>query len=244
MSLVSAFPNFAQIGFLIGEPARAAILAELLDGRALTAGGLASRAGVTAPTASSHLSKLARGGLLTIVAQGRHRYYRLAGPEVASTLEALAALTPVPATGSSFEWEALSGLRFARTCYGHLAGHLGIHLRDRLLLMDLIRCEGIEHRVTPAGECWFACLGVDLEAAGRARRSFARSCLDWSERRPHLAVGDALLDALFARRSIRQLRGERTLELTDPGRQDIAASLELVVPAPIAHSAAAPSTRS
>lgn len=242
---MSAFPNFAQIGFLIGEPARAAILAELLDGRALTAGGLASRAGVTAPTASSHLSKLARGGLLTMVAQGRHRY-RLAGPEVASTLEALAALTPVPAAGRSFEWEALSGLRFGRTCYGHLAGHLGIHLRDRLLLMDLIRCEGIEHRVTPAGECWFACLGVDLEAARRARRSFARSCLDWSERRPHLAgaPGDALLDALFARRSVRQLRGERTLELTDAGRQGIAASLELVVPAPIAHSAAAPSTRS
>ena len=184
---------------------------------------------MTAPTASAHLSKLVDGGLLAVVRQGRHRYFRLAGPRVASALETLAALAPPPVASEPFEREILSGLRFARTCYRHLAGRLAVVLRDRLLEMELIRCDGIEHRVTHAGEPWFAAVGVDVEAARRARRSFARACLDWSERRPHLAgaLGDALLDALLARAWVRRQQGERAVELTAAGLRGLAASLAL-----------------
>jgi DNA-binding transcriptional ArsR family regulator len=226
---MTAFPDLAPIGSLLGEPTRAAMLAELMDGRALTAGELAARSGVAAPTASAHLARLVDGGLLVAVRQGRHRYYRLAGPEVAAALETLAALTPTPAPADPFGREVLSGLRFARTCYGHLAGRLGVALRDRLLERDLIVREGIEHVVTPAGDAWFAGVGVDLAAVRRARRSFARACLDWSERRPHLAgaLGDSLLAAFVERAWIRRQTGERAVELTEAGAAGLAASLAL-----------------
>src|SRR6266700_1121302 len=143
--------------------------------------------------------------------------------------EALAGLAPAPAASSPFEREVLSGLRFARTCYEHLAGRLGVALHDRLLEMDLIRGDGVEHRVTPAGEAWFTGLSVDVQAARRARRSFARSCLDWSERKSHLAgaLGDALLEALVERAWIHRLPGERAMELTEAGADGLAASLGL-----------------
>ena len=231
MASVASFPALAPIGSLIGDPTRAAMLADLLDGRALTAGELAARAGVTASTASSHLSKLVEGGLLDMISQGRHRYYRLAGPQVAGALEALAGLTPPPAAPGLFEREVLSGLRFARTCYGHLAGRLGVALRDHLLEMNLIRAAGIEHEVTLAGESWFAGLGVEVATARRSRRSFARSCLDWSERRSHLAgaLGDALLQALVDQAWIRRLSGERAVELTEAGADGLATSLGLTL---------------
>jgi DNA-binding transcriptional ArsR family regulator len=224
-----AFPALAPIGSLIGDPARAAMLAELFDGRALTAGELAARAGVAASTASAHLSRLVDGGLLDVISQGRHRYFRLAGPQVASALEALAGLAPAPTAPSRFEREVLGELRFARTCYGHLAGRLGVALRDRLLAVEHLRADGVEHRVTPAGEAWFAELGVDVRAARAARRSFARACLDWSERRPHLAgaLGDAMLVALVERGWIGRLDGERAVELTAAGADGLAASLGL-----------------
>ncbi|HEY7201825.1 MAG TPA: winged helix-turn-helix domain-containing protein [Candidatus Dormibacteraeota bacterium] len=224
---MAAFPDLAPIGALLGEPRRAAILAELMDGRPLTAGELAARAGVSPSTASSHLARLVQGGLLSVVREGRHRHYRLAGPRVAAALETLAALAPPSPPADPFDREVLSGLRFARTCYGHLAGRLGVAVRDRLVERRLLVPDGIEHRVTPAGEEWFAGLGVDLGAARRARRSFARSCVDWTERRPHLAgaVGDALLAALLERDWIRRRAGERAVDLTEAGARGLAATL-------------------
>jgi DNA-binding transcriptional ArsR family regulator len=229
LAQVVSFPALAPIGSLIGDPTRAAILTELLDGRALTAGELAARAEVTASTASSHLSKLVEGGLLAAISQGRHRYYRLASPQVAFALEALAWLAPLPIAARPFDRELLSALRFARTEYGHLAGRLAVALRDRLLEMNLIGVDGIEHYVAPAGNSWFARLGVDVEAARRAQQSFAPSCLDWSERRPHLAgaLGDALLEALVDRGWIRRHAGERAVELTEAGERGLAVSLGL-----------------
>ena len=229
MASVASFPALAPIGSLISDPTRAAMLADLFDGRALTAGELAARAGVTASTASSHLSKLVEGGLLDVISQGRHRYYRLAGPQVAAVLEALAGLAPPPAAPGLFEREVLSGLRFARTCYGHLAGCLGVALRDHLLEMNLIRAAGIEHEVTPAGESWFAGLGVDVATARRPRRSFVRSCLDWSERRPPPRRGAGGRPSAGAgdRAWIRRLSGERAVELTEAGADGLATSLGL-----------------
>jgi DNA-binding transcriptional ArsR family regulator len=210
------YPDLAPVGFLLGDPTRASMLSELSDGRALTAGELAARAGVSPSTASAHLSRLVTGGLLAVVAQGRHRYYRLAGEPVAHALETLAALAPAATARDPFEREVLTGLRFARTCYGHLAGRLGVGLRDGLLERGLLREAGAEHRVTPAGEAWLAEVGVDLAAARRARRSFARACLDWSERRPHLAgsLGDSLLAALVERGWVARRPGERAVDLT------------------------------
>jgi DNA-binding transcriptional ArsR family regulator len=228
---VSAFPDLATIGSLVGEPTKAAMLSELFGGQALTAGELASRAGVTASTASAHLARLVHGGLLSVVSQGRHRYYRLAGSHVAAALEALAGLASAPAPRGSFEGEVLSGLRFARTCYRHLAGRLGVAIRGRLLERELLREDGIEHRVTAAGAIWFTELGIDLDAAAAARGSFARARLDWTERRPHLAgaVGDALLTAMTAQGWLRRLHGERALELTAAGVRGLEVSLGLHV---------------
>jgi DNA-binding transcriptional ArsR family regulator len=226
---MSGFPDIAAVASLIGEPARSVMLSELADGRALTAGELAARAGVSASTASAHLSRLVSGGLLVGVAQGRHRYYRLASRQVAEALEGLAVLAPPPAPRGVFSRSVLSGLRFARSCYGHLAGRLGVDVRGRLVELALIVEDGAEHRVTPAGERWFGQLGVDVEAARRARRAFARPCIDWSERRPHLAgsLGDSMLTALVGRDWLRRQAGERTLELTPAGRRWLEATLGL-----------------
>jgi DNA-binding transcriptional ArsR family regulator len=256
---MSGYPDLAAVAALIGEPARSTMLSELSDGRALTAGELAARAGVSASTASAHLSRLVAGGLLVAAAQGRHRYYRLASPQVAEALESLAVLTSPPEARGVFNRSVLSGLRFARSCYGHLAGRLGVDVRDRLVELDLIVEDGAEHRVTPAGERWFGQLGVDIEAARRARRAFARVCIDWTERRPHVAgsLGDAMLAALVEHDWLRRQPGERTLELTPAGRHWLEATLGLtrydprtVQPAPTAvrrmvadrHSAASRST--
>jgi DNA-binding transcriptional ArsR family regulator len=227
--LSMAFPDLAPIGALIADPTRATMLAELLDGHVLTAGELAARTGVTAQTASWHLSKLVEGGLLAVVSQGRHRYHRLAGPHIAEALEGLGGLAPMPKARGRFEREVLSGLRFARSCYGHLAGRLAVAMRDRFLAMGLIVPVGIEHEVTPAGESWFGRIGVDVEAARASRRSFARACLDWSERRPHLAgaLGDALLAALVERGWILCHSGERAVELTQAGRRWVTSSVGL-----------------
>jgi len=215
-----AFPDFAPIGALIADPTRAAMLAELIDGHVLTAGELAARTGVTAQTASWHLAKLVDGGLLVVVSQGRHRYHRLAGPHVAEALEGLGVLAPEPEARTSFEREVLTGLRFARSCYGHLAGQLAVAMRDRFLAMGLVVPAGLEHEVTPPGERWFGRIGVDVQAARATRRSFARACIDWSERRPHIAgaLGDALLAALVERGWILCHTGERAVELTEAGR--------------------------
>jgi DNA-binding transcriptional ArsR family regulator len=237
MASMASYPRLAPVGALIGDPTRAAMLNELFDGRALTAGELAARAGVAASTASAHLGRLVEGGLLAVVNQGRHRHYRLASSEVADALEGLAALTQAPAASTAaapFDREILSGLRFARSCYGHLAGRVGVAVRDGLLERDLLRPVGAEHVVTPAGEAWFAGLGVDVAAARRARRSFARSCLDWSERRPHLAgaLGDALLTALLERAWLRRLSGERAVELTEAGAHGLQTALGISVTLP------------
>jgi len=228
---MTAFPDLAPIGALLGDPRRSAMLAELADGRALSAGELAARAGVTAQTASAHLARLVEGGLLTADRQGRHRFYRLASSRVASALETLAALAPPPAPAGRFERAVLGDLRFARTCYGHLAGRAGVAVRDRLLERGLIVPDGMEHRVTAAGEGWFSDLGIDVAAAARARRSFARACLDWTERRPHLAgaLGDALLAALVERAWIRRRSGERAVDLTEAGARGLAATLDLAL---------------
>ncbi|WP_297511822.1 helix-turn-helix transcriptional regulator [uncultured Caulobacter sp.] len=193
--------NIASPAALIGEPTRAAMLQALMDGRAQPASALAWAAGVTAQAASNHLARLVDGGLLAVEREGRHRYYRLASSEVAHALEALAVLAaPVRSLAVPRSPKARA-LRDARCCYGHLAGRLGVRVCEALVARDLIRPEQDKrYAVTPEGRDWFEALGVGLDGL-RSPRGVARQCLDWTERRHHLAgpLGVALLNAMVAR---------------------------------------------
>jgi DNA-binding transcriptional ArsR family regulator len=193
-------PVIASIAALMGDPARANMLTALLDGRALTVSELAHAAGVSLPTASGHLSKLDQAGLLTAEKQGRHRYFRLSGPDVAQAMEALMNLAQRTGAVRVRTGPNDAALRTARICYDHLAGERAVRLMQRLLDGALIVGDG-PARLTPAGRAAFHKLGVDLEALDRGRRPLCRACLDWSERKSHLggALGAALLDHILAR---------------------------------------------
>lgn len=213
--------NVALPAALIGDPTRAAMLLALLDGRALPATQLAWSAGVSPQAASNHLSKLADGGLVTVARQGRHRYYRLAGPEVAQALEALSRLTPTPKPLDPPLSPTARRLREARTCYDHLAGRLGVALADAFERNGLIEGDGPErYRLTPAGEAKLAGLGVDLAEVKAGRRGLARPCIDWTERRRHLAgpLAARLLVRLFELGWIERGRETRAALLTPAGR--------------------------
>ncbi|MET8233816.1 winged helix-turn-helix domain-containing protein [Micromonospora sp. NPDC005298] len=195
MSAVTEGRGLAELAALLADGTRAAICLALLDGRAWTAGELARRAGVAPSTASDHLTRLVRGGLLVEERQGRHRYLRLAGPAVAQLIESLAGYAPAPPapTGSLRATTAGAALAYARTCYDHLAGRLGVLVYDALLADGrLDRASGLT--LTPAGWAWAAALGVPVEVLRTGRRPVVRDCLDWTERRPHLAgaLGAAL----------------------------------------------------
>ena len=178
-------PSLAATAALIGDPSRAAMLQALLPGEALTAGELARVAGIGAPAASAHLSALADGGLVAAHAQGRHRWFRLAGEEVAQAIETLIGLATGPARRP---WPHDAALRRGRLCWHHLAGQLGVALHARLTTDGTLRADGGGWALTEAGEARLGALGVDIAAARRAPR-FCPDCMDWSERRPHLAGG-------------------------------------------------------
>ncbi|GGJ02202.1 ArsR/SmtB family transcription factor [Streptomyces brasiliensis] len=181
-------PGLAALAGLIADETRAACLLALLDGRAWTAGELARHAGVAPSTLSEHLSKLVGGGLLAEERQGRHRYVRLADARVAQLVEELAAVAPAAASRgpvrSLRRASAESAMARGRTCYDHFAGRLGIAVTDAMTLRGLLR-QDTGFALTDAGVEWFASAGIPLDRS--ARRPMARACLDWTERRPHLA---------------------------------------------------------
>lgn len=209
----------------IGEPARTRMLYCLMEGQARTSTELAIVSGVTPSTASVHLNKLREQNLVRVIVQGRHRYYTLAGPAVARTLEGLSVLagarpaTLVPSTPVS--------LRAARTCYDHMAGALAVSLHDRFVASHWIHAahRGNAYELTREGENSLASLGVDIEDLRAARRRFAFACLDWSERRPHLggALGAALLALALRRKWVAQELDSRALHVTRSGRREFQA---------------------
>ena len=214
-------PSLARLAALIADETRAACLLALLDGRAWTAGELARHAGVAASTLSEHLGKLVAGGLLTEERQGRHRYVRLADARTAQLVEDLVAqVSPGarPAPRTLREAGAGSAMARARTCYDHLAGRLGIALTDALTSRGLLR-QDTGFALTDAGVGWFTAAGIPLERTGR--RPLARACLDWTERRPHLAgvAGAALCrHALDAGWCVR-IGSERAVKVTAAGER-------------------------
>lgn len=214
--------HLAQVAAAVGDPARANILTALLDGRALTAKELAYAARVTPQTTSGHLARLTEAGLLERVRQGRHRYYRLASPLVGRMLESLmvVAASAAPRTPARID----EGLRAARACYDHLAGRLGVGLADRLQERGHIVFAGEAGALTDSGVEFLSRFGVDLADASRTRRAYCRPCLDWSERRPHLAgaLGAALATRCFDLGWLKRQRDGRALTITPQGRAGFA----------------------
>ncbi|WP_029075774.1 ArsR/SmtB family transcription factor [Kaistia adipata] len=192
-------PVIASVAALIGDPARANMLTALMDGRALTVSELAEAAGVTLPTASSHLARLDAANLLAAERQGRHRYFRLADPEVARVLEALMGLAERTGAKRVRTGPRDAELRTARICYDHLAGERGVALLATLKRAGRIAGED-ELTVPPEGRAFFVDFGIDMDGLEKARRPVCKTCLDWSERRSHLggALGAALLDRFLA----------------------------------------------
>jgi DNA-binding transcriptional ArsR family regulator len=218
---------------LLGDPGRAAIMLSLMDGLALPAGELASIANVAPQTASGHLARLIDGGLLSVEQQGRHRYYRLSSPEVADAIEALLVLTARPRgrTGATHKVTAGS-LAHARTCYAHLAGWLGVQIAEELERRALLRASGPKHyTMTAPGRTWFQSLGIELPEDIRVPNKFARRCLDWTERRHHLAgpLGCSMYKRLVELRWVVPIRGSRAVRVTLEGRSRLWELLRLPI---------------
>lgn len=216
--------QISEVAALVGDPARANILSALMDGRALTAGELAFAAGVSPQTTSGHLAKLTEARLLVPQKQGRHRYFRLATPAVGRMIESIMAVAvdgpPRHIPPGKFD----AALRNARTCYDHFAGRLGVGLADTLVEGGHVVLGEDGGEVTPSGIGFLAEFGIDLAAARQRRRAFCRPCLDWTERRQHLAgaVGAALASRCFEMRWFERMRDSRALVITSVGRRGLA----------------------
>jgi DNA-binding transcriptional ArsR family regulator len=253
MSEAAAHPapeaNIAPAAALMADHARAAMLLALLDGRPLAATELSRLAAVSPPTASAHLAKLLDGGLVTVVRQGRHRYYRLAGHEVAEAIEALSRLGPPAQVRSLRESRRAVALAEARTCYDHLAGRAGVELLDALLREGLLAeaawagagsgpdtsgdadglatdMTAVRYRVTRRGMAVLAPFGINIDHILASRRRFAGACLDWTQRRPHLGGGlaAAITTRLFELGWIERGPRVRSVRVTPDGRQKLAAT--------------------
>ncbi len=212
-------PNIAAIAALLGDPARANMLTALMHGQALTATELAQEAGIMPSTASGHLGKLQEAGLVDIEKQGRHRYFRLSGVDVAGVLEGLMGVAARTGHLRVRPGPRDPELRRARVCYDHLAGDAAVRMYDRLQGAGMIVGNDGVLRLTEAGERFFSALGIDLDGVAKGRRSLCRACLDWSERRHHLggALGAALLCHIYDRGFAKRVPNSRIVTFTKAG---------------------------
>ncbi|MER8487204.1 winged helix-turn-helix domain-containing protein [Mesorhizobium australicum] len=212
-------PDIARIASLVGDPARANMLNALMGGTALTASELALEAGVSLPTASSHLSKLMDGGLLTLASQGRHRYYGLAGPQVAGMIEAITGVAEAVGPRRVRPGPRDSAMRVARVCYDHLAGEQAVAMLDRFVEKNILVRDDKEIRLGPSAASHFVAIGIDVYT--KPRRPVCRACLDWSVRRSHLAgtLGAAILDKILAEKWARREKESRAVIFSPPGKQ-------------------------
>ncbi len=207
----------SPVAALLADPGRAAMVAALLDGRALPAGDLARIAGVTAATASSHLAKLVDGGLLLVRRQGRHRYYAIASADIAIAIETLSSILPPPPVRSLNQSIHARALSAARSCYDHLAGTLAVRIADSLVTRGDCRPYDSGFELTEQGKQFFQTLGIDAP-------SFTRACIDWTERRPHISgpLGSALFHFLLNNGYIRRGQRHRAIDISDEGERALA----------------------
>lgn len=219
----SADPNIAEVAALIGDPGRAAMLLALLDGRDLAANELASLAGMTPQAATAHFKKLVAAGLLVSRAAGRHRFFRIASPEVGHAIETLATIARPARIVALAQSTTFERLRAARSCYDHLAGKLGVAVTERLIERKAIAPAGSDFTLTLHGRDVFTELGIDVDDVHGERRRFARACMDWTERRPHLAgsLGASVLQLLVRKRWVTRNANDRALRLTPDGEREL-----------------------
>lgn len=213
-------PYIARTASLVGDPARANMLTALMNGGALTASELALEAGVSLSTASSHLAKLMDGGLLTLKAQGRHRYYGLAGREVAAMLEAIMGVAATFGPKRARPGPRDATMREARICYDHLAGEHAVAMLDRFLERGIVVRDGEGLALGKPGAGFFEAIGIDAGSLAGARRPVCRTCLDWSVRRSHLAgsLGAAIFDKIIAEKWARREKAGRAVVFSPKGK--------------------------
>lgn len=225
---MKAGPDIALVASLLGDPARANMLTALLGGQALTAGELAREAGVAPQTASGHLSRLEKGGIVTVRRQGRHAYFALSGEDVAAVLEALMGLAARTGHARARAGPKEPALRRARVCYDHLAGDMGVAMLDSLITAGRIAGED-DLVLTTAGQAFLAGMGIDPGALAGGRRPLCRRCLDWSVRRSHLAgsVGAALLARIYALGWAKRVEGSRIVAFTPSGLKAFEAAFKV-----------------
>lgn len=226
-------PDIARIAALIGDPARANMLVALMSGKALTATELAAEAGITAQTASSHLARLHEGGLLRARKQGRHKYFALASTEVAGVLEALMGLAADAGHLRSGTGPKDKALRQARICYNHLAGDMGVQMFDSLLARSYLDLGDDQLRLTEPGRDFATGLGIDVDKLAAGRSELCRECLDWSERRSHLAgsLGRAMLTRFVELGWARLNKSTRIVTFTPTGLRQFRSMFDLQVAA-------------
>jgi DNA-binding transcriptional ArsR family regulator len=221
--------DVAAAAALLGEPTRAAMVLAVMDDGRLSASELAARAGIAPSTASEHLTRLVEGGLLTTTKNGRHRYYELGDPAVATAVEALAVVAPQPQVNSLREATRSELVRYARTCYDHLAGEVGVGLTRALERDGVLLRRDATYLLGDEAPGRLEALGIDIAKLERQRRPLVRGCLDWSQRELHLAgaLGAALTEWLFAHGWIKRRTGNRSVDVTAAGRAGLAAEFGL-----------------
>jgi DNA-binding transcriptional ArsR family regulator len=213
--------QFKQIAALIGDPTRATIMWTLLDGKAFTATELAIAANTSPQNISMHLAKLVQAGLLCVENQGRHRYYKYFKKDIAYAIEAMATLLPHSTAKQGLHSENNSAIKHCRTCYDHLAGKTGVLITDSLLKQKIIIEDNNMFEISPKGLKWFLAFDIDINELKQQRRAFARPCLDWSERRFHIAgsLGAALLNKMLYSGWIRKTKQSRAVIITAKGQK-------------------------
>ena len=222
--------NSSGAVFSISDPICVAMLLALFDGRALPAGELAYAAGITTQTANRHLAQMQAGGLISVETEGRHRYYRLAGPDAVRAIEHLAAAQPSATVRRKELNSKAKELRFCRCCYGHLAGQVGTAIAQCLQAQGYIHtAPGKQFKVTASGAAWFSAIGIDIQRIRPSHNGIARQCLDWTERSHHLAgpLGTQLLSTLCAAGWLHRSKGSRAVEVTPKGWAELKHRLDL-----------------
>lgn len=223
--------QFVKTASLIGDPTRASILWTLLDGRAFTATELAVIANTSPQNMSMHLGKLLDASLLSVEKQGRHKYYKFLNKEVAYAVEAIANLVPKPDIAAKNKTEKYAPIKHCRTCYDHLAGKIGVALADSLLEQKIIIENNNVFEISPEGEKWFSAFGINLEEAQKQKRIFLKPCLDWSERRNHIAgsIGTLLLNKMINEDWLRKTKNSRAVTITGKGEKELFNYFKIVV---------------
>ncbi|MEO8237572.1 MAG: winged helix-turn-helix domain-containing protein [Flavobacterium sp.] len=223
--------QFVKTATLIGDPTRASILWTLLDGRAFTAIELAVAAQASPQSISMHLAKLLEADLLSVEKQGRHKYYRFSNKEVAYAVEAMANLVTKPEVSSKDKSGNYPPIKFCRTCYDHLAGKIGVALTDSLLEQKIIIEKNKVFEISSEGEKWFSNFGINIQEAQKQKRIFLKPCLDWSERRNHIAgsIGALLLNKMIKEDWLRKTANSRAITVTGKGEKELLRHFKIVV---------------